>query len=321
VSETPRLLPEHILTGGGRGSLHGECSGLVTETVGGVYRIRFDDGSEADAVLRGRLKREARTGSRVVAGDRVTTAGIPGEETFTIEEVHPRRSELVRAGPGGRGARIVAANLDECLVVLSADEPPYDPEVGDRFLVLAESCDIHPRLVINKADVPGAGPAIADARERYVPLGYDVLVTSAETREGLDSLARAIEGRVSALVGPSGVGKSSLLNALDSNLTLRTAAVSERGGRGRHTTVGARLLPFRMGGWVADTPGFSDVRLWGIEPERIATSFPEFRERAESCRFRGCSHLHEPDCAVKAAVQAGTILHGRFDSYRKMMEA
>lgn len=306
------------MTGEGRGDVHGSVTGMVLEAVGGVYRIRLLDGSEASASLRGRLKREERTGSRVVAGDEVLASPVDGEATFTIEQVLPRISELVRAGPGGRGARVAAANLKQCLVVLSAVDPPFDAEVADRFLVLAESCGIPPLLVLNKVDLADARAVAEEAERIYGRIGYEVLLTSMMTREGLERLGQVMSGTVSVLIGPSGAGKSSLLNSLDSSLALRTGAVGARSGRGRHTTVSARMLELPNGGWVADTPGFSDVRLWGVAPSSLGPAFPEFSGPAESCRFRGCSHIHEPGCGVKEALEDHRIVPSRYASYVSM---
>jgi len=291
---------------------------MVLEAVGGVYRIRLHDGSEANASLRGRLKREERTGDRVVAGDLVITSPVAGDAAFTIERVLPRISELVRAGPGGRGARVAAANLEQCLVVLSAADTPFDPEVADRFLILAESCGIPPLLVMNKVDLAGARAVAEEAGRIYGLIGYEVLLTSVMTREGLDRLTEVTGGTVSVLIGPSGAGKSSLLNSLDSRLALRTGAVGARSGRGRHTTVSARMLELPHGGWVADTPGFSDVRLWGVAPSSLGPAFPEFSGPAEGCRFRGCSHIHEPGCGVKEALEDRRIVPSRYASYVSM---
>jgi len=290
--------------------------GTVLESVGGVYHVRLDRGTAVEAFLRGRLKRDSRTGDRVVAGDRVSVSALPGEPGFTVEAVLPRRNALVRAAPGGHRAKIVAANLDRCLVVLSAVDPPFQQEIADRFLVLAESCHIPPVLVVNKADLDGAAEVTREATALYAGIDYPVLETSALSGKGLDALRDVLSTGISAVVGPSGVGKSSLLNALDPGLELRTAPVSRRGRRGRHTTVGARLLPVGAHGWVADTPGFSDCDLWRVDPAEVAEAFPEFAEPGETCRFRGCSHLHEPDCGVQEAVADGTIPEARYRSYR-----
>lgn len=296
-------------------------AGTVLETTGGVYRVLLDPPDEGvvEAFLRGRLKQERRTGDRVVAGDRVRVAR--GEDgTLTVEEVRPRRSELVRAGPGGHRPKVVAANLDRVVVVVAADHPPLRREQVDRFLALAESCGLEAILVVNKVDLPAAPAVLDDVMEIYRGIGYAVLPTSVATRVGLEALDRILGDGTSALVGPSGVGKSSLLNALAPGFSLRVGELTARGKSGRHTTVGARLLLLPDGGRVVDTPGFSDVGLWGMVPETLRESFREFLPLVDQCRFRGCSHVHEPDCAVQEAVEAGAIDPGRYQSYLLLQE-
>ncbi|MEX0935950.1 MAG: ribosome small subunit-dependent GTPase A [Gemmatimonadota bacterium] len=293
--------------------------GTVLESVGGVYRVALDEGGEVDASLRGRVKQEPRTGDRVVPGDRV---GIDEAHDggHTIEVVLPRENELVRGGPAGRKAKVVVANLDRIAVVLAVDEPPFRETVADRFLVLAEVCGISPVLVLNKVDLPGHDEVVASVRDLYQPLGYPVLATSAETSRGLEALRETFARGISAMVGPSGVGKSSLLNELLPGIELRTAPVTRRGGRGRHTTVGARLIRFSADGWMADTPGFSEIGLWNVEPSALARAFPEFEDPSEECRFRVCTHSHEPECGVLAALERGEIDPRRYENYRVLLE-
>lgn len=296
-----------------------EQAGVVLESAGGVYRVLLDEGDEVRAFLRGRLKREVRTGGRVVAGDRVRLAPA-GESEWTIDAVEDRWSELVRAGPGGHRPKVVAANLDQVIAVLSAIDPPFRPEIANRFLVLAESCGLAPILVVNKVDLDGAARELERPLEIFRDTGYPVLLTSAQTGRGLAQLRQAMAERISALIGPSGVGKSSLVNAVEPGLDLRVGEVGRRSGLGRHTTVAARLLELGGGARVVDTPGFSDVAAWGIPARELSRAFPEFEPLAARCRFRGCSHLHEPDCAVREAVEEGAVHPARYAMYRDLME-
>lgn len=290
----------------------GNRLGVVHETGGGIYNVAFPDGTSVEASLRGRLKQEQRTGSRVVIGDRVEVLTVDG--VATIESVEGRRNELVRRGRG-RSAKILAANLDRVFVVVAMQEPRGSTQLIDRMLVLVESSGMHPLLVLNKADLEGTGPTVEAWTSLYRAVGYRVLVTSAENGSGIAELHDELCSGLSALIGPSGTGKSSLLNAVDPGLALRTGALSRKTGTGRHTTVGSRLIALECGGLVADTPGFGDVALWSVDPGAVEACFPEFAEPSQGCRFRGCTHLHEPGCAVVAALESGEIARSRYESY------
>jgi ribosome biogenesis GTPase / thiamine phosphate phosphatase len=280
-----------------------------------VYAVVLDDGRAVDASLRGRLKQ---SGNPVVIGDRVS---VTRQDTaWTIESVEERASALVRRGRGGRAPKVLAANLDRVFAVVALAGPPATTETVDRLLVMIEASGIHPVLVLNKVDLEGA----AAAAERLVPLyegvGYRTLVVSARTGEGLEPPRAMLCEGTSALVGPSGVGKSSLLNALDPDLELRTGALSGKTGTGRHTTVSSRLIRLACGGAVADTPGFGEVALWGVAPDEVASCFPELAALSAECRFRSCTHVHEPDCEVRAALAEGRIHESRYRSYRKLRD-
>jgi len=241
-----------------------------------------------------------------------------GSDSWTIEAVADRKTELVRRGRAGRVPKPLAANLDRVFVVVSVLEPQANTDLVDRLLVLVEASGMHPVLVLNKLDVEGARAAAADLSTLYEGVGYQTLAVSSRTGEGLDALSKALCTGSSAFIGPSGVGKSSLLNALDPSLRLRIGELSGKGGGGRHTTVASRMIPLQCGGYVADTPGFSDVNLWGVEPDEVAACFPEFGERAGPCRFRMCKHDQEPECGVRGAVEAGRIPRSRYESYLKL---
>jgi len=299
----------------GRRPPSGTSRGIVLEALGGVYKVLFEEsGQIEEAFLRGRLKLQHRTGDRIVAGDRVRV-DLSEDGAWMVEEVSSRTSQLVRAGPSGHRPKVVAANLDRVVVVVSASHPSFRREQVDRFLALVESCALEALLIVNKSDLSPDLNALQADLAVYRRIGYAVLLASAETGEGLDDLVAALGSGISALIGPSGVGKSSLLNALAPGLDLRVGEVGARFGSGRHTTVGARLLLLPGVGKVVDTPGFSDVNLWGVDPSFLPHAFREFVPLSAECRFRGCSHLHEPDCRIQDAVRTGEIDAGRFESY------
>jgi ribosome biogenesis GTPase len=285
---------------------------------GGVYQLRLDDGSMVEAALRGRVKQERRTGDKVVIGDRVTAVQV--DEQWLVDSVAPRDSEIVRRGLGGRVAKVVAANVDRVFAVVAAREPDPTLSLVDRLLVVGESSGLRPILVVNKIDLDGGAAEADRLRTIYEPIGYGVLAVSAATGVGMDGLRDEICRGTSALMGPSGAGKSSLLNALHPALDLRTGDLSRKTGRGRHTTVNSCLIPLECGGVVADTPGFGDVGLWGVASDDVAACFPEIATLEDGCRFRGCAHVREPDCAVREGVEEGTVARSRYESYVRLRD-
>ncbi len=275
----------------------------------------FSNDETLDASLRGRMKRGHKM--RVLVGDDVLLDEHP-DGSVTIEEINERRTVLKRRTPGkSRGTRTVAANVDLVVVVGAADRPRWDPQLMDRFLVVAEVNGLSAMVVVNKADLTQDAESLGDA---YRPAGYEVLVTSVPNALGIDRLRRQLTGRVSLLTGATGVGKSSLLNAVQPGLSLRTGEVSRRGGSGRHTTSAAEMHPLNGGGFVVDTPGLRDVGLWGVDPIELGAAFPEFAKWIPNCRFDNCRHVEEPGCAVSDAAAGGEISQTRLDSYRRLLE-
>ncbi len=293
--------------------------GMVRRVGGGIYTVALESGEIVEASLRGRLKLEERTGDQVVIGDRVRVELID-DEAHVIEEVFPRETAITRSRFGGRTIKVLVANADRLLVVVAAAQPKPRRDLIDRLLVVGESGGVTPVIIINKMDFDGAAEVAKGLEEVYLPLGYDVLRISALLSQGMDRLAEQLCHGIAALAGPSGVGKSSLVNALEPEHALRTGELSRKHGTGRHTTVSSSLIQLRCGGLVADTPGFSDVGVWGVPREELDGCFPELRALKASCRFRECSHLHEPDCAVRQALEEGAIDPGRFESYRILYE-
>jgi ribosome biogenesis GTPase len=300
-------------------SASGLQAGLVRAAAGGTYEVELHQGATVDAVLRGRLKREQRTGDAVVVGDRVRVRRHD-DGGCTIEAVEARTSELARTAPGrGRHrAKVMVANVDQIIAVFATSHPSPRLRMLDRFLVLAESNRLGAVIVANKIDRSSAEDR--SVFRVYEEIGYAVLYTSAATGEGVERLRDTLRSRTSVLAGPSGVGKSSLLNTMQPGLRLRTGEVGDTVRKGRHTTVSARLIPLTCGGYVADTPGLRELGLWGVEPDDLDLWFPELRPHLDDCRFgRSCSHSHEPGCAVRAAAEEGVVPAARYDSYIKLL--
>lgn len=288
-------------------------TGLVLARDGGKFRVATELGIVV-AILRGKARRDRY--DRVVVGDRVTLDDAGAEGLYGIAGTEPRRNLLERRTPSGRGNRPVAANLDRVFVVTSAADPQPIPQLIDRLCAIAEANEIPVALVINKSELGSAGPLAA----RYRHAGYQVFEVSARTGAGLEPLFAELRGRESLLAGASGVGKSTILNRLQPGLTLRTGAVSEKNRRGKNTTVAAELVPLTGGGWLVDTPGFSDVGLWGIEPRELARCFPEMRNLIDVCKFANCTHRDEPACAVREATKSGGVDPQRYASYLILLE-
>ena len=291
---------------------------VVLRGTGGVWVVRATGGEVYDAVLRGRLKQDHAL--KLAVGDDVLVAPDAGGGRWTIEDILPRRSVLARRAPGGRhGERIVAANIDQVLVVFAAAKPEPHRRMIDRFLVIAEASELAPRIVVNKADL--IDPAeVRELASDYERAGYPVHLTSARVGSGLEPLHDALTGRTTVVTGPSGVGKSSLLNALYPGLNLRVGAISSSVNKGRHTTVGAFSHPLPDGGYVVDTPGLREIGLWGFSLATLDRCFPEFGPHIGRCRFADCTHVVEPGCAVREAVTQGLVSTARWESYVKLRD-
>ncbi len=293
-------------------------TGVVLERTGNTFRVHTPEG-ECSAVLRGKLKRG--DDDRLVAGD-VVDLETHGDGPATVERVHPRRSVLARrratGGHGARRAQPIAANVDQVVVVAAARDPEPSARMLDRFLVIAEANGLPSVLVVNKAELDRS--VVGLLQQRYAHSGYQVLSTSVKAPEGLPALRDLLRGRESVFTGASGVGKSSLLNALEPGLKLRIGAISEKWRTGTHTTRAAELVPLALGGYVVDTPGMREVGTWGIAPDELGACFPELRPFLDGCRFDNCRHLAEPGCAVRQAALSGLVDPDRLVSYERIYE-
>jgi len=297
--------------------------GTVVKAQSGFFWVATDNGT-LRCTLRGRLKKSRVPSDIATLGDQVRIMPtIPGEGA--VEEVLPRHSKLARRAAGSKGIwreDVLVANLDQLVAVFAVANPTPHVRMLDRFLVNAELNNLAVLIVANKCDLLAPEEAQAIFAP-YTRIGYDVLYTAAKQRIGVDELRNRLDGKISAFSGPSGVGKSSLMNAIQPGLGLRTGDVSVTGanvGKGRHTTVAAELIPLADGGFVADTPGIRELGLWQVPPSELGWGFREFRPLIDQCFFQPCSHMHEPDCAVRTAVTTGAIDEARYDSYMRLRE-
>jgi|SRR5690606_30817467 len=278
--------------------------GRVIQSVGDYHTVALADGRKVLCRARGRLKKQG----AVITGDRVTVTAV-GDEGV-VEDVEPRTSQLIRPA---------IANVDTAVVVMSLARPDPSLDLVDRILVMAEREKLDAIVVFNKMDLVQKAEAERIGAP-YAEAGYPVLFTSAAQGVGIEKLKECLAGRVSILAGPSGAGKSSLLNALIPGASLRTADVSHKLKRGRHTTRHVSLLPLGEDGWVADSPGFSVLSFGAMDPRDLPAFYPDFARLAEGCRFTGCLHRSEPDCAVREAVEKGQLDEGRYRRYLRLLQ-
>jgi len=286
--------------------------GRVLSVHGLTSTVEAEDGTLFACATRRILKTLSTTQRHVVAaGDFVLFRPEPNQEGI-IERVEPRRTVLSRATR--RRQHVIVTNVDQLLIISSAAEPYIKPNLIDRFIISAHQAELRPIICINKIDL--VDPAsLAPLVGVYCQMGYRVLMLSAATGFGVERLRVEMAGRSSVVVGQSGVGKSSLLNAVDSGMQLRTQTVSTETQKGRHTTTTARLLPLSAGGYVVDTPGIRQFQLWDVIPAEVAGYFRDLRPYVDHCKFPDCTHTHEADCSLKDAVADGRLDLRRYESY------
>ena len=297
---------------------HPLISGRVISVHGLKSRVISDDGVIYECALRQVLKSlSIDQRSAVVAGDHVRLRATSPKDGM-IESVEPRRGIISRTSRGQQ--HILVANVDYLLIITSAAEPGIKPALIDRFLLTAEHCGVEPVVVINKTDLVGPSK-LQQLLGVYASLGYRVLLTSAETQLNIKFLKSLLRHKQTVLAGQSGVGKSSLLNAIEPGLGLAVSSVSQDNEKGRHTTTAAQLIPLKGGGAVFDTPGIRQFQLWDIEANEVAGLMPDLRPFVNACRYTDCLHLNEDQCAIKDAVADGAIDARRYDAYCHLLQS
>jgi len=289
--------------------------GLIIKAQSGFFTVDTGEGLVI-CQLRGKLKRGRAIGDIAALGDHVQiTIGADG--SGAIETVDERKQAIVRLDPRPQGEyqQILLANADQAVFVFACANPNPKLRMLDRFLVITEKQKIPAVIIANKIDL------VENAKEvfgLYESIGYRVIYTSTKTGAGLDEMKAQLQNKINALAGPSGVGKSSLLNAIQDGLGLAVNEISTAMNKGRHTTVTRQLFALNGGGYVADTPGWKSLALWDTSAEEMDAYFPELRDLVPNCQFSDCTHKHEPGCAVLAALKAGTIHPERYDSYLRL---
>jgi len=289
--------------------------GLIIKAQSGFFTVESGQGLIV-CRLRGKLKQGRPSGDIAAVGDRVQITVLP-DGSGVIEKVEERKRAIVRLDPRPQGEyqQVLLANPDQAVFVFACAHPAPRLRMLDRFLVIAEKQNVPPLIVANKTDL------VKNPRDifgLYETIGYRVLYTSTQTGAGLDELREALKGKISALAGPSGVGKSSLLNAIQPGLGLAVREISRAMKKGKHTTVVRQMFPLEGGGYVADTPGWKSLALWDTQPEELDAYFPELRDLVAHCQFSDCTHIHEPGCAVLLAVKEGRVHRERYESYLRL---
>ncbi len=296
--------------------------GTVIKSTGSWYVVRFPDGDILDCRIRGKFRlKDIRTTNPIAVGDLVTVDDSPDGNVIT--DIDQRRNYIIRKSTNlSKESHIIASNIDQALLIATINHPVTSLVFIDRFLASAEAYNIPAILVFNKVD-------LCDEEDRallgglqmiYSKIGYVCIGVSAETGENLDAVRDLLRDKTTALSGLSGVGKSTLINCIESGLNLKTSSISSANDSGRHTTTFAEMFPLKIGGYIVDTPGVRSFGVVDIKKEEVSHFFPEIFAKADECRFYNCTHLHEPGCAVLEAIKEDEISESRYLSYLSIIE-
>lgn len=282
--------------------------GKIIKGIAGFYYIHAENGQVYECKAKGAFRKQK---IKPLVGDMVRIAVLDeAEHLGNVEEILPRKNELIRPA---------VANIDMALVIFAAAKPEPNFNLLDRFLCMMEFQNVPVTICFNKTDLVDE-EKIEEYRRIYEPAGYRLMSTCTRTGEGVDAVKALLHGKTTTVAGPSGVGKSSLINALQSDVQMQTGVISDKIDRGKHTTRHSEIVPVMEDSYIMDTPGFSSMDVPGFEKEDLWTCFPEFREYEPYCKFQGCSHINEPDCGVKEALAEGKISSVRYENYKLLYE-
>lgn len=298
--------------------------GVVIKSTGSWYEVRNDKGEIVLCRLRGKIRLDGlRTTNPVAVGDRVIYEKESNKDTCVINNILPRYNVIVRKSVNlSKASHIIASNIDQAILVATIAQPRTSTGFMDRFLVTAEAYHIPTTIVFNKCDLYD-DEQMAAAEELisvFENIGYHSFMISAKTGFQCDELKEIMKDKVSLFSGHSGVGKSALINRLDPNLNVRVGEISDVHEKGKHTTTFCQMFPLSFGGYIIDSPGIKEFGLYDMEKDTLAQRFPEMRNLMHECKFSNCTHLHEPHCAIKRAVEENLIADWRYNDYCNMME-
>lgn len=293
-------------------------TGRIIQSTGSWYKIGYSDNKTILARLPGKFRLDKREQTNPIAVGDIVDFEINDDETATITSIHERENKIVRKATHGRkGEHTIAANVDRGFVIQSVKNPGVKTGFIDRFLVTCEAYEVEPFIIINKMDLASERDKeqIEQLIQQYSSLDYTIDTCSIFDEESIKRISEALKDHTSVFIGPSGVGKTSILNAIAPDLNRATSEISGYSGKGIHTTTYAELIPLSFGGFLVDTPGIREFGLVDIEPYELSLFYPEMVEFREQCRYYNCTHDHEPGCAVKEAFEAGKIEKSRYKSY------
>lgn len=298
--------------------------GIVTKSTGSWYTVYMDQGKRVDCRLKGKFRiKGIKSTNPVSVGDHVKFEFEEGKETGVINEIVDRKNYIIRKSVNlSKQTHIIAANIDIAFLLITIDNPPTFTGFIDRFLATAEAYHIKTVLLFNKLDAYSNDELekLAVLDEMYTEIGYQCIAISATKKIGIDEVKALMKDKTTMFSGHSGVGKTTLINAIEPSLNLKTKEVSKQHRQGMHTTTFAEMFELSFGGFIIDTPGIKGFGVVDFEPEEITDYFPEFFELKSECKFNNCLHINEPKCAVKDALEQGEIAHSRYRSYIQMIE-
>ena len=298
--------------------------GIVIKSTGSWYEVRISSGEIFMCRLRGKIRLDGlRTTNPIAVGDKVMFEKEYNKDTCVINKILPRFNLIVRKSVNlSKESHIIAANIDQAILVATIAQPRTSTGFMDRFLVTAEAYHIPVTIVFNKYDIYDDEQKIIanDLISTFEDIGYQSFVISAKSGLNCDRLADIMKDKLNLFSGHSGVGKSALVNRLDPDLNVRVGEISEVHEKGKHTTTFSQMFPLSFGGYIIDTPGIKEFGLYDMEKETLAHRFPEMRRIMDECKFSNCTHLHEPHCAIKKAVEENVIADWRYSDYCNMME-